>query len=280
MQTVSCNLCGADNAAFLFEGRDILYHTTDKAFCVVRCQKCGLVYLNPQPEAREIPTFYPDTYRPHRERVDAGMFQYKSPANPDKRILDVGCGSGDLLQLITQREKNTAVFGVDIDARAVEAVRRKGFPIVHGSLHDAHYPNAYFDEVYMMNVLEHAQDPATLLYEVARVLKQSGVLTIEVPNFHSISRMIFRNTWYCLDAPRHLYHFTPATLSAMLQRAGFSRNAVISIASPKYFLQSFSFWYWGGRHSYPRIVWYLFTPCARLAAFVGVSSTMRAVARR
>lgn len=280
MRYISCNLCGAEDEKLLFHGFDIDYRTSEKQFRLVRCARCGLVYINPRPEENEMQSYYPDTYRPHKRRTKIVAFHYTEPARPEKRVLDVGCGSGELLESIAEREKNTALYGVDIDERAVAASCASGFPVIHGTIFDAHYPDSYFDEIHMIHMLEHAQDPKAVLREAARILKPAGVLRIEVPNFRSISRIIFGNKWKRLDAPRHLYHFTPRTLRMLLNQNGFSHILISGIASPKYFLQSFAFWRQGKKQSYPRFIWYFFAPPARLAALLGVSSTMRAVVRR
>src|SRR3989338_9278269 len=281
MENIACNLCGARNEQFLFYGYDIDYHTGEEQFRLVRCVSCGLVYINPRPEEKEMKNYFPDSYRPHHTKhTKESLFYYQEPLHPERRVLDVGCGSGELLESIAEREKNTALYGVDIDERAVAASRASGFPVIHGTLFDAHYPDSYFDEIHMIHMLEHVQDQKAVLREAARILKPAGVLKIEVPNFHNISRIIFGNKWKRLDMPRHLYHFTSRTLTVMLQRAGFSRSTVTGIASPKYFLQSFAFWWQGKKQSYPRFVWYFFTPPARLAALLGISSTMRAVVRK
>jgi hypothetical protein len=53
-----------------------------------------------------------------------------------------------------------------------------------------------------------------------------------VPNWASCERRLFRERWIALDAPRHLYHFTPRTLGAMLARCGFVPGRVTVAAPP------------------------------------------------
>lgn len=280
MQQVACNLCGAKNENLLFDAYDVDYQMTEKQFRLVRCLDCGLVYINPRPEENEMQMYYPDTYRPYKRRTGVSVFRYTEPINPTKRVLDVGCGNGELLEVIAEQDKDVALCGIDTDERAVAVSRASGFPVIHGTLFDACYPDSYFDEIYIMHVLEHVQDPYALLKEIFRVLKPAGRVKIEMPNFRSVSRMIFGRNWKRLDAPRHLYHFTPATLHMMLHKAGFSKSVITGIASPKYFLQSFAFWRQGKKRSYPRFVWYVFMPPARIVAWAGFSSTMRAVVEK
>lgn len=274
MRSILCNLCGQNNGKLLFRARDINYLATKEEFNVVECGSCGLVYLNPQPEESELPAFYTNEYRPYKSSEQTAI-PYQEPANPSRYILDIGSGAGDLLAEIYQKDRSAALYGVDFDKRAVEAGQKKGFPIFHGSLFDARYPAEKFDEAHMSHFLEHVPNPAGALKETARILKPGGALTITIPNFRSISRMIFGKYWYHLDSPRHLYHFTPRTLVAMLAKAGFRNISVEFIPSPKYFLQSCAFWKYGGKKSFPKFVWRALVVPSRFVSLLRLSSTMK-----
>ena len=285
MEAVRCNLCGSDDAVLLFGARDINYKITPEEFSVVRCRVCGLVYLNPQPEKSKLYQFYPDAYRPYHDKRttiyrSSQESTYREPANPSAYILDIGSGAGDFLQELHKKDPTLALCGVDFDRRAVEAGREKGFPIFHGSLEEANYPAEKFDEAHMSHFLEHAPDPLGALKETARILKSGGGLTITIPNFRSISRMVFGKYWYHLDSPRHLYHFTPRTLAAMLSKAGFQNTYIEFIPSPKYFLQSYAFWKYGGKKSFSKFTWRVLVVPSYLARMIHLSSTMRVAARK
>jgi len=55
-------------------------------------------------------------------------------------------------------------------------------------------------------------DPKGTLDAIHPILKEGGVLLVEVPKFDSIYARIFRNKWFHLDVPRHLYHFEEKTI--------------------------------------------------------------------
>ena len=63
--------------------------------------------------------------------------------------------------------------------------------------------------------------PKDVLRAAAHALRPRGVLGITVPNLDSWSFQKFRGHWLGLDVPRHLTHFTPATLCSMVEAAGF-----------------------------------------------------------
>ena len=112
MENIACNLCGARNEQFLFYGYDIDYHTGEEQFRLVRCVSCGLVYINPRPEEKEMKNYYPDSYRPHHTKhTKESLFYYQEPLHPERRVLDVGCGDGNLTRIIARKAKN--VVGVD-----------------------------------------------------------------------------------------------------------------------------------------------------------------------
>ncbi len=278
MGTISCNCCDRQDETLLFASRDILYKTTGNIFRVVRCNYCGLVYLNPQPSTEEIATFYPNTYRPYRPNNTAAT--YATPEEPTRKILDIGCGSGDLLIAIAKKHHDWEIRGIDFDARAAETARSYGFQVFHGSLREAQFADNLFDELHMNHVLEHIQNPSELLAESARILNQTGIISITIPNFRSLSRMLFGNKWYHLDSPRHLYHFTPHTLTRMLKQNGFTEVCVSFVPSPKYFLQSFALWRSGKKRKWPRAVWYALAIPAYAISWLGLSSTMQVRAKK
>jgi hypothetical protein len=61
MESIKCNLCGADGGPVLFRKKD-KFKISDEAFNVVKCNRCGLLYLNPRPGREEIARFYPGSY--------------------------------------------------------------------------------------------------------------------------------------------------------------------------------------------------------------------------
>ena len=273
MKLVVCNLCGSSSYRRLFTTQDFHYKTTDETFTVVKCDICELVYLNPQPETSEINRFYPNTYRPHKAKR-LHQHAYTAPKHPIKRVLDIGCGSGDFLLELAEKHSEWDLYGVDFDERAVNQARQLGFSVHHGSVQDAKYIDNFFDEIYMNHVLEHTPNPLETLKETCRILKPNRHLIILIPNFRSLSRFIFRKYWYHIDTPRHLYHFSPKTLTGMLKKSGLGYVRMTFIPSPKYFLQSYAFWAKEKKQSYPKWIWKALVLPALVISILHLSSTM------
>ena len=81
-------------------------------------------------------------------------------------------------------------------------------------------PARRFDAIILFHVLEHLSAPCEVLQHCEQALKPGGTLIVAVPNARSWQARIFGPTWFHLDVPRHLYHFSPASLSRALERVG------------------------------------------------------------
>ncbi len=134
-------------------------------------------------------------------------------------LLDVGCGSGNRLKLLQQLGWD--VEGVDLDPMAVQQAEDKGLRVRFGKLEQQKYPDNHFDVITMSHIIEHVQDPLTLLAECYRILKPGGEIVIVTPNAESWGHHIFRQAWIHLDPPRHLYIFCPRTLRQLVERVHF-----------------------------------------------------------
>jgi 2-polyprenyl-3-methyl-5-hydroxy-6-metoxy-1,4-benzoquinol methylase len=144
-------------------------------------------------------------------------------------LLDVGCGSGRFLDVM--HRAGWSVTGVDPDAGAIAAAEtRSGLRTVHGELENADLPTGCYDAVTLSHVIEHSLDPAQLLKECRKRLREGGVLVLSTPNPSSWGHAIFRGDWNTLDVPRHLNLFSPAPIARMLEAAGFRNVSVRTVA--------------------------------------------------
>ena len=144
---------------------------------------------------------------------------------PPGRMLDVGCGSGTLLQRM--RIAGWEVEGVDFDEKAIDrAWREYGVAVRHGDLRAACYPDGSFDAVTMNHFIEHVHDPIAVLTESRRILRPGGQLVVVTPNIAGWGHARFGRNWRGLEPPRHLHLFSPKTLAQTALRAGFARTEV------------------------------------------------------
>ncbi len=145
---------------------------------------------------------------------------------PGGRLLDVGCGSGELLERL--KGLGWQVEGVDFDESAVRAARKRDLKVQHGTLESQGYSDGTFDAVVMSHVIEHVPDPLRLLEECYRILKLGGRLVLVTPNKDSWTHKTFKHNWRGLEPPRHLYVFAPQTLHASTQRVGFQKHRLLT----------------------------------------------------
>jgi SAM-dependent methyltransferase len=236
MEETNCNLCGANDTELVYVEIDRLMKLPG-TFRLVRCRQCGLLYLNPRPTTEEIAHYYPEEYGPYIvmpddepswiNRLDHSYGYWKrarllSSVHRDSgRVLDVGCATGNFLNMMSHFGAWER-YGCDISAAGIQyACERYGINATVGELVDVHYEDGFFDVVTMWDVLEHVHDPTATLAEVHRILKPGGLFLVRVPNVATWDAKLFGRFWVGYDAPRHLYIYSPPTLSRFLDNAGF-----------------------------------------------------------
>jgi 2-polyprenyl-3-methyl-5-hydroxy-6-metoxy-1,4-benzoquinol methylase len=226
-----CPWCHTDSAICLFSRRDRLGAGT---FPYVRCDHCGLVRLDPMPSWAELQEHYPEDYEAFQEVRENWLFRLGRQRLWSRRvhaiqrhlrlesgsILDVGCATGEFLEVMQRRGWTAA--GIEPNpAAAARARERFASDIVQGvPLEEAVLPEASFDLITLWDVLEHLVDPAAALRGLARSLRPTGLLALGVPSLDSWDAHLFGPAWIGYDAPRHLYLFPDAVLRAMLAAAG------------------------------------------------------------
>jgi 2-polyprenyl-3-methyl-5-hydroxy-6-metoxy-1,4-benzoquinol methylase len=156
---------------------------------------------------------------PRRAALDFSVMYM--PYIPRGRLLEVGCGSGNMLKIMA--DLGWQVEGVDFDSEAVKNCRRKGLNVHVGFLGDLRYPESCFDAITMSHLIEHVHDPLGLLEECCRILKPGGRLALVTPNIDSAGHRIYTSSWFHLDPPRHLRIFTVGSMKSLLEKAGFRK---------------------------------------------------------
>ncbi len=102
---------------------------------------------------------------------------------PGATCLDIGCSSGFLLRDFRRRLPQARVIGADFLRPPLErlAASLPGVPLLQFDLCDCPLPEASVDLVTALNVLEHVDDDARAVANIARILRPGGVAHIEVP---------------------------------------------------------------------------------------------------
>jgi 2-polyprenyl-3-methyl-5-hydroxy-6-metoxy-1,4-benzoquinol methylase len=144
---------------------------------------------------------------------------YYLQSRPEGRLLEIGCGNGATLELLTSLGWQTN--GLDFDPEAVERARCKGLHVHLGTLHDQMFPEESFDAIVSSHVIEHVPDPLSLLQECYRLLRPGGNMISITPNGDSWGHRFYRGDWRGLEPPRHLHIFARESLANACVKAGF-----------------------------------------------------------
>lgn len=216
LEDVPCNLCG---------GAETKPFARRSGMHVVRCQGCGLVYVNPRSRVADLDLHYNSGASSRVEyyldaevadrRTFAGILELAARLAPGRgALLDVGPCTGTFL--VQAREAGFAPHGIEINAGAARYCReRLGLDVRSGVLGAGTYPAASFDIVSMGDVIEHVPDPLATLSAVAAVLKPGGHVIVSTPNIESAAARLLQ-----IKPEEHIYYFSADTLAAALRKAG------------------------------------------------------------
>jgi len=147
-----------------------------------------------------------------------------------KKILDLGCGDGFLMQKI--KRNNNTVFGIDIASKALEKSQKKGLSVFDLDLNTnwSKGMEEHFDSVVAGEIIEHIFDTDLFLNNIYKVLKKNGTLILSTPNIASLARRIMLllgiNPLIEVTARRydagHIRYFTFKSLKNLLYENDFS----------------------------------------------------------
>lgn len=233
-----CNLCGSNEQDTVYD--NLTYWEYPGKFCIVRCESCSLVFTSPRPSLDKIGKYYEsDLYfgrdisssnidindDGNREisygPVYSEVLRYKKKG----RILDIGAGTGMLLSKF--KDIGWQVEGVELTEGAVNYAKQKySIVLKKGDFLDQKFSQSMYDVIVLNGALEHLHRPLETLKKSCSILKDKGMIIISIPNEGSIGRRIYGRNWFPWQPPRHLYHFSPKTVTQMLEKAGF-KNIVI-----------------------------------------------------
>lgn len=252
-QVGTCPACDSPLGRLLFTAGDRRWATTDRMFQIVECSECRLIRLFPQPEPEELRSYYPpDYWRPSDQNFSSRQFpgrhfpgraicdwlrrEYRKLGFADDLrfleralresaeqgiILDVGCGDGFLLSILSARGHGPAV-GLDFSLDAARAAwRNQRVAAICGTLSSAPFADGSCAAISMFHVLQHLYNPVSFLDAAYRLLAPDGRLILQVPNAACWQFLLFGDKWQGMDVPRQLLHFRASDLETLLEHCGF-----------------------------------------------------------
>jgi SAM-dependent methyltransferase len=146
-------------------------------------------------------------------------------------ILDLGCSSGGFLE--TLKGKSWKPYGIEMSADcAKRAESRAGAQVFVGDILECPFLPESFDAITCFDVLEHLYEPQRVMARIKDWLKPGGVFYVQVPNIDSAESRVFGTYWHGLELPRHLSHFSPASLGKLARSVGLQELSLETRRNP------------------------------------------------
>jgi SAM-dependent methyltransferase len=221
-------------------------HLYGKPIRVVSCRDCGLVYVNPRPPRSSIAKLYGDelyqqpkgTIVPRKGTRKLSIGDLHSVLNEQigeplqgKRILDIGANEGRWLALF---DRTNTLVGIEPSAAALRPFRRD-ITLIRSDLESAAVSGG-FDLVTATALIEHLYDPLDGLVRMNAFLEEGGRLFLYTPDIKGLALRRGVSKYFKIV---HLYYFSVATLSSLLNKSGFVVES--SRVFPPYFSHPFVF---------------------------------------
>ncbi|MDO5656086.1 MAG: class I SAM-dependent methyltransferase [Flavobacteriaceae bacterium] len=144
-----------------------------------------------------------------------------------EKILDFGCGTGDFVKYLHQ--KNLDSYGYEPNPQAYEIAQQKVPNQIFSTLEFLEQHR--FDVITLWHVLEHIPDLFQKIDLIQNSLQPKGKLFIAVPNYESFDAQYYGEYWAAYDVPRHLWHFNQKAMKLVFNQFGM----IIENTYPMYF---------------------------------------------
>lgn len=303
--TSNCPQCFSQGTLY----QKIIHSVYGQHYDIYKCSSCSVCYTFPFPSTELLTSIYSGKYwlrgkkanSPgnltgvvqsfNRARLAAMVRPLAKRLKPGDRILEVGCGSGQLAIYLRQSGFDVEVTDIS-EGILSEIAKHHNIHGYCGDLNEISFDGALYNSVIFNNVLEHLEDPENNLKIASKILKQDGLIFIEVPNIDSFQFKLFRQKWFPLQLPQHLFHFSPDSLQIITQNTDLEK-IWLSTFSPRvsaagYVASLFPFLSPDRlRHSMskPLLILYLalqfaFFPIAYIESLFGYGSAIRAIYRK
>lgn len=177
----------------------------------------------------------------------------------DKKLLDIGSGTGDFLA--TCKVDNWNVFGVEPSKEARQISEEKN---VKAFSDISEIKENNFDVITLWHVLEHVENLLEYIEILKTKLKPTGVLIIAVPNYKSFDAKYYKEFWAAYDVPRHLWHFSQTSIQKLFAKVSMKIEKTIPMKYDSYYVSMLSEKYKSGRTNFIK------------ASYIGFLSNMKA----
>ena len=258
---VTCPVCNNDQTHFALKVKD--HSVSGEYFDVFECPRCSLRFTKNPPASENIGVYYEsEDYISHsntrkgilngmchlvRTRTLASKYHVLKKATELTlgHHLDIGAGTGAFVQYMNKHGWKSSGIEPDEKARNL-ALTQHQTKLLPAEAFNSLLPES-FDAVSMWHVLEHVHSLYPYLQHIKKILKPNGLVFIAVPNYTSYDGMKYGANWAAYDVPRHLYHFSPASMKWLLRAAGFQLKDMVPMWWDSFYISLLSEKYAGSQ---------------------------------
>jgi 2-polyprenyl-3-methyl-5-hydroxy-6-metoxy-1,4-benzoquinol methylase len=258
----NCPVCGSPQFTNLMICQDKT--VTQESFAIVECKKCRLKFTNPRPTENNVSKYYKsETYISHSDTKKGIINQVyhlvrkytlrqklnliNSLQSKEKKLLDIGCGTGTFLE--TCKKAGWKVAGTEPDPETRQVAIKKTKVAIEENILDS-FSGSTFDVITMWHVLEHIHQLDGVVARLKKLLTPGGTLIVAVPNCESYDAKMFKEQWAAYDVPRHLYHFTQSTIKTLFQKHKMKVEKILPMKFDAYYVSLLSFQYKEGKANF------------------------------
>lgn len=268
MEKISnCPICNSSQFLSFLSCKD--YTVSRETFQIVECNSCHFKFTNPRPEEQNLGAYYKsETYISHsntskgfvnsayqtvRKYTLLKKLQLISRYYKTGKILDIGCGTGEFLNIC--KNAKWEVLGIEPDADARKKSIEKYGLDVREELEIKSLKNEEFDVISMWHVLEHVPNLNDRIEDLKRLIKPNGMIIVAVPNLTSLDAKIYKEHWAAYDLPRHLYHFSPKDIEAVFKNHGLTVFKILPMVFDSFYVSMLSEKYRTGKSNIVQAIW-------------------------
>ena len=264
-----CPLCSSPSIKKLFACKD--HFASGESFDIFECSECGFTFTQGVPDESEIGRYYESPDYVSHSNTSKGVLNKlfhivrnimlrrkvslvkKLTLLRHGKLLDYGAGTGYFASSMQKagwnvtaiekskaaREQGKDLFGIDMQPEEALAAQ----------------PDKKYNVVTLWHVMEHIQQLDDFWEQLHRILDDSGIAIVAVPNRASYDAEFYREHWAAYDTPRHLWHFTGSTLAKWASKHKFILERRYPMPFDGFYISMLSERYKGRKLATLRGVW-------------------------
>ncbi len=265
----ACPCCNGVDISKVLSAAD---HTvSNETFEIWQCNVCTARFTQNVPDKNEIEKYYKsENYISHSDTKQGFInslyhFVRKRTLNGKRKlvekytklsigkILDIGAGTGAFLQVMQKSEWD--VTGLEPDETARENAKKLYGLSLQPSEELFNLKAETFDAITLWHVLEHVHELHEYMDQLKKLLKLTGCLFIAIPNYACYDEKIYKEFWAGYDVPRHLYHFSPTSITQLLLQHGLQLKEIKPMWYDSFYVSMLSEKYKTGKNNFLNACW-------------------------